>query len=208
MRLAREWRDALVGRDEKPRLALPIVKQPIQLRHRHCERQRSNPWCRERESWIASSQVLLAMTIVSPSTLHQRVVPANAGTHNHRSRLHEEARPQLGTTRAFVVMGPGSRPGRQWKVRFNFQTADTTLRSQTTCVPSRCNSCPSKSKRARGMPGAQCTRSPVCAIGSKYAHGYSQRRHRIHPAFPTQWFYGLFRALPGDRAFLPPSFAG
>jgi hypothetical protein len=23
----------------------------------------------------------------------------------------------------------------------------------------------------------------------------------------TQWFYDLFRALPGDRAFLPPSFA-
>ena len=28
---------------------------------------------------------------------------------------------------------------------------------------------------------------------------------RDHPAFPAQWFYGLFRALPGDRAFLPPS---
>src|SRR6266446_6742493 len=26
-----------------------------------------------------------------------------------------------------------------------------------------------------------------------------------HPR--TQWFYGLFRALPGDRALLPPSFA-
>jgi hypothetical protein len=26
-----------------------------------------------------------------------------------------------------------------------------------------------------------------------------------HPAFPAQWFYGLFRALPGDRALLPPS---
>src|ERR1700726_2901072 len=25
------------------------------------------------------------------------------------------------------------------------------------------------------------------------------------PSVPTQWFYGLFRALPGDRAFLPPS---
>jgi hypothetical protein len=26
-----------------------------------------------------------------------------------------------------------------------------------------------------------------------------------HPAFPAQWFYGLLRALPGDRALLPPS---
>jgi hypothetical protein len=25
------------------------------------------------------------------------------------------------------------------------------------------------------------------------------------PAFPAQWCYGLWRALPGDRAFLPPS---
>ena len=58
------------------------------------------------------------------------------------------------------------------------------------------------------MPGAQCTRSLVCALVLEYAHEYSQRRHRKHPAFPTQWFYGLYRALPGDRAFLPPSFAG
>jgi hypothetical protein len=25
------------------------------------------------------------------------------------------------------------------------------------------------------------------------------------PAFPARWFYGLYRALLGDRAFLPPS---
>jgi len=62
-------------------------------------------------------------------------------------------------------------------------------------------------KRARGMPGAQCTRSLVCAGGSEYAHQYSQRRHRKHPAFPTQWFDGLLRALPGDRAVLSPSSA-
>jgi hypothetical protein len=39
-------------------------------------------------------------------------------------------------------------------------------------------------KRARGMPGAQCTRSLVCAIGSKYAHQYSQRRHRKSSGIP------------------------
>jgi hypothetical protein len=26
-----------------------------------------------------------------------------------------------------------------------------------------------------------------------------------HPAFPAQWFYGLWRALPGDEFLLPPS---
>src|SRR5580700_2027863 len=31
------------------------------------------------------------------------------------------------------------------------------------------------------------------------------RSHRNHPAFPTQWVYGLYRALPGARALWPPS---
>src|SRR5882672_6605443 len=26
-----------------------------------------------------------------------------------------------------------------------------------------------------------------------------------HPTFPAQWLYDLYRALPGERAFLPPS---
>src|SRR6266699_2164766 len=56
-------------------------------------------------------------------------------------------------------------------------------------------------QRARGMPGAQCTRSLVCAGGSKYAHEYSQRRHRKHPAFPTQWFYGLYVISPVTNSF-------
>jgi hypothetical protein len=49
------------------------------------------------------------------------------------------------------------------------------------------------------MPGARCTRSLVCAIGSKYAHEYSQRATGNHPTFPHAMVYGLFRALPGDR---------
>ena len=60
---------------------------------------------------------------------------------------------------------------------------------------------PSRSKRARGMPGAQCTRSLVCAGVVEYAHEYSQRRHRIHPAFPTQWFYGLYVLSPVTGLF-------
>ena len=56
--------------------------------------------------------------------------------------------------------------------------------------------------RAREMPGAWCTRSP-CAKGSK--HTVVTTGPPEHPAFPAQWFYGLLQALPGDRAFLPPS---
>jgi hypothetical protein len=47
------------------------------------------------------------------------------------------------------------------------------------------------------MPGAQCTRSPVCN-GRKHTSSH-HRYTGNHPAFPAQWFYGLFRALPGDE---------
>src|SRR5277367_6009378 len=58
-------------------------------------------------------------------------------------------------------------------------------------------------EKAQGMPGARCTHSLVCK-GRKH----TSIRHRYtgsDPAFPAQWFYGLLRALPGDRAFLSPS---
>jgi hypothetical protein len=33
----------------------------------------------------------------------------------------------------------------------------------------------------------------------------SPQVHRIDPAFPAQWFYGLLRALPGEPGLLSPS---
>jgi len=55
------------------------------------------------------------------------------------------------------------------------------------------------------MPGARCTRSLVCEKQkhtSKVTTGSP-----VDPAFPARWFYGFLRALPGERAFLPPSSA-
>ena len=46
------------------------------------------------------------------------------------------------------------------------------------------------------MPGARCTRSLVCAIGSKYAHEYSQRAIGNHPTFPHAMVYGLYVLSP------------
>src|SRR6202022_4344972 len=44
-------------------------------------------------------------------------------------------------------------------------------------------------------------------VGS--TRGSSPRSHREPPAFPhANGFNGLFRTLPGDRAFLSPSFCG
>jgi hypothetical protein len=53
--------------------------------------------------------------------------------------------------------------------------------------------------RVHAAPAVSCA---YCA--SKKAHTSIQVRRR-HPAFPAQWLYGLYRALPGDRALLPPS---
>ena len=61
-------------------------------------------------------------------------------------------------------------------------------------------------QRAQGRPGARCTRGLVCnSCIKKRTRAY--RFSGDTPAFPAQWFYGLLRALPGDRAFLPPSSA-
>jgi hypothetical protein len=47
------------------------------------------------------------------------------------------------------------------------------------------------------MPGEGLTRGP---LQNKKLTAVTTARH---PAYPAQWFYGLSRALPGDRAFLP-----
>src|ERR1700680_1893819 len=52
--------------------------------------------------------------------------------------------------------------------------------------------------RAWGMPGAQCTRGLACEINK----AHERRHHRstgVTRHSRTQWFYGLFRALPGER---------
>src|SRR5258706_6984263 len=60
--------------------------------------------------------------------------------------------------------------------------------------------------RAWGMPGARCTRSLVCKV--LVAHECSHQRSTGTPGIPARnGFNGLFRALPGDRALLPPSSA-
>src|SRR5882724_8817525 len=42
---------------------------------------------------------------------------------------------------------------------------------------------------------------PQPRVQMKKAHEHSHHGHTgNHPAFPAQWFYGLLRALPGDRA--------
>jgi hypothetical protein len=91
--------------------------------------------------------------------------------------------------------------------RFNFRTtafADIDSRSRGAKRPKFCTNVVPRETREQGIPGARCTRGLVC----KSAQKKRTRAYRFsggNPAFPAQWFYGLLRALPGDRACLPPS---
>src|SRR3981189_3645302 len=65
---------------------------------------------------------------------------------------------------------------------------------------------PRKKTRAWGMPGAQCPRSLVCDK-NKHTSVVTTGSAEITRHSRTQWFYGLFRALPGDEFVLSPSSA-
>src|ERR1700676_44302 len=57
------------------------------------------------------------------------------------------------------------------------------------------------------MPGARCTRGLVCKL-HKEMRTRAYRFSGGNPAFPAQWFYGLYRALPGERIRLVTVAAG
>jgi hypothetical protein len=59
-------------------------------------------------------------------------------------------------------------------------------------------------QRAQGKPGAGCTHGSR----AQKARGRTTGSTGNTPAFPARWFYGFLRALPGDRALLPPSLRG
>jgi hypothetical protein len=93
--------------------------------------------------------------------------------------------------------------------RFEFQTARGCASALSRReAPELCVDChPPKEQEGAGKAG--CALHPRSR--AQNAHSKRTRAYRFSgntPAFPAQWFYGLLRALPGDRAFLPPSPAG
>src|SRR6201999_1360921 len=123
---------------------------------------------------------------------HERylVVLANARTHNPWRWLRENTSAALHKTRVHGVRVPAF-AGTTVGYRFAFSRHDT---------PEVCSFVRDPQERAQGRPGARCTRGLVCKL-------HIRKRTRAYrfsggsPAFPAQWFYGLFRALPGDRLF-------
>ena len=56
-----------------------------------------------------------------------------------------------------------------------------------------------------GAGNAGRSMRPQPRVRNKKAHELVTTGSPKSPAFPARWFYGLLRALPGDRACLPPS---
>jgi hypothetical protein len=60
--------------------------------------------------------------------------------------------------------------------------------------------------RGRGGAGVRAAPAVTCATAQETAHLHTGSAEST-PTSPTQWFYGVLRALPGERPFLPPSSA-
>jgi hypothetical protein len=107
-------------------------------------------------------------------------------------------------------MGPGSRPGRQlecgaravlkpWRAAVFIKYASTFPRR---IAPGLCMSLPPK--EGAGNAGRPMRPIAACARIVVERTRVSQVTPES-PGIPRAMVYGLFRALPGDRAFLPPS---
>jgi hypothetical protein len=64
-----------------------------------------------------------------------------------------------------------------------------------------------RAQRGRGECRMPAAPAASCALGIGRKHTSNNEHTGITRHSRTQWFYGLFRALPGDRALLPPSLA-
>jgi hypothetical protein len=89
-------------------------------------------------------------------------------------------------------------------LRFNFQTAESNTsfafmsrHSRGARRPGCASNVPLRRKRAQGRPGAHRTHGPRATKSTRQNHRY----RRDHPAFPAQWFYGLYVLSPVTMLF-------
>jgi hypothetical protein len=114
---------------------------------------------------------------------------------------------------AFVAMGPGSRPGRRFVYdalarhkshKLKFQSA-AVRRHSFAISPnaffarySFISRPPNRGRRECRAPDAPAVSCAMVVVERTRAY----RSHRNHPALPAQWFYGLYRVLPGAPGVL------
>src|SRR6202035_3697112 len=158
---------------------------------------------------IATVPVNVSPAIVQLSTVC-RCAGSAAGLRRHPSYRHCEERLRRsnpfsltrkdGLLRRFRLRSLSYR-GRV-APRNDVSTHESTISRHA--MPEFClNFPPSPNRGRRECRAPDAPRGLVCNVVVRRTRAY--RSHRNHPAFPTQWFYGLWRALPGAPAFWPPS---
>jgi hypothetical protein len=73
----------------------------------------------------------------------------------------------------------------------SYEISNTTSHSRGAMRPEFCWNLALEKQRARGRPGARCTRGLACDLHQKVC----TRAYRFsgeHPASPTQWLYDLY----------------
>src|SRR6266436_1104596 len=100
---------------------------------------------------------------------------------------------------AEFIIGPAE--GRtRWLLAMTSKRESTTSRR---IAPELCmNLSPNRGRGECRVPAAPAASCALC-IGGKHTSNNEYTGIARHSR--TQWFYGLCRALPGDRALLPPS---
>jgi hypothetical protein len=88
---------------------------------------------------------------------------------------------------------------------FSFVPLRHGLHSPATRVARAVQQTSLKRQRAQGKPGAQ--QAPAASHANKKRTSVVATGSPKQSDLPCAMVYGLFRALPGDRAFLPPSLA-
>ena len=125
------------------------------------------------------------------------VAPAKAGAHNHRCEAVDRG-PSVLQQFTFGVMGPGSRPGQGRDDVERLSRSQTCLRIPAAHCARVLQKSFAQKKEGAGKTGcALHPRSRVqCASQEMRTRAY--RFSGNTPAFPAQWLYGLYRALPGE----------
>ena len=119
--------------------------------------------------------------------LSPRVAPAKAGAHNHKSVLLRESRPPSRKPIPPRRMGPGLR-------------RDDTDYSRGVFSPEFCNLVCSLQLEGAGKTGRWLRPQHRVQWVAKNAHGFD-RYSRDIPAFPAQWFDGLYVLSPVSGVF-------
>ena len=87
-----------------------------------------------------------------------------------------------------------------WRSILQEPTGHTATVSARNCVRV-CLRSPPEKQRAQGRPGAHRTHGPRATK----KHAAEPQVQADHPAFPAQWFYGLYVLFSVTIAWLPPS---